>query len=167
MMLPVAGSDPQYRERVYCYELYHQTRCQWDPNFEFSLCGEIDKRNHEYVRGKHLHNIKPDFLIHRPGQMDSASNLLAIEVKPAVAYEEQMRADLRKLTALRRDLTNAHNEPANYNHAFFWIYGLPIEAWPGIRSEIFHKGTQDIDTSLIRCFIHEGPGRAITEVFWQ
>ena len=24
--LPIHGSDPAYRERVYCYELYHQTR---------------------------------------------------------------------------------------------------------------------------------------------
>ncbi len=25
------GGDPVYRERVYCYELYHQLRCHW-PN---------------------------------------------------------------------------------------------------------------------------------------
>jgi hypothetical protein len=27
--LPIAGGDPIYRERVYCYELYHQMRLLW------------------------------------------------------------------------------------------------------------------------------------------
>ena len=167
MMLPVAGSDPQYRERVYCYELYHQLKCHWDSSFGFSICGEIDKRGHAYVRGKYLDNIKPDFLIHQPGKMDSTSNLLVIEVKPATANEEEMRKDLRKLTALRRDLTNGHGAPANYNYGVFWIYGLPVERWPEVRSRIFHEDTLDIDTGLIRCLIHERPGKAVTEACWQ
>ena len=28
--LPVADADALYRERVYCYELYHQLRCLWE-----------------------------------------------------------------------------------------------------------------------------------------
>ena len=167
MMLPVAGSDPQYRERVYCYEFYHQLRCQWDPNFEFSPCGEIDKRDHAYVQGKHLDMITPDLLVHQPGDMNATSNLLAIEVKPANALIKEMRKDLRKLTALRRDLKDAYDAPANYNHALFWLFGLPREGWPEVRSELLSKDMEDIDTSLLRCFVHEGPGAAAMEVAWD
>jgi hypothetical protein len=34
--LPVADADTIYRERVYCYELYHQMRRMWG-TFPFSL----------------------------------------------------------------------------------------------------------------------------------
>lgn len=27
--LPIMGGNSVYRERVYCYELYHQMRCLW------------------------------------------------------------------------------------------------------------------------------------------
>src|SRR5882724_4375101 len=103
MRLPVAGTDPQYRERVYCYELYHQWRCQWATRFPYTLSGETDKRKHVHVRGKHLDDIKPDFLVHEPGNMDPGSNLLAVEVKAANAKPANIVNDLQKLTALRRD----------------------------------------------------------------
>ena len=167
MKLPIAGSDPQYRERVYCYELYHQLRCQWDPNFEFSLCGEIDKRGHAYVHGKHLDMITPDLLIHQPGDMNATSNLLVIEVKPANGRIKKMRKDLRKLTALRRDLKDADDAPANYNYALFWLFGLRREQWPQMRLKLLSKNMEDIDLSLLRCFIHEGPGAAAMEVPWD
>jgi hypothetical protein len=28
-LLPIEGADPVNRERVYCYELYHQMRLLW------------------------------------------------------------------------------------------------------------------------------------------
>ena len=32
-MLPIRGGNTLFRERVYCYELYHQLRKRWpDPN---------------------------------------------------------------------------------------------------------------------------------------
>jgi hypothetical protein len=50
--LPVAGSERlEYRERVYCYELYHRWRCQWPSDFRFSLGGEINKSGHPLIRG--------------------------------------------------------------------------------------------------------------------
>lgn len=64
--LPVAGAEePEYRERVYCYELYHRWRCHWFDSFPFSLSGEVDKTGHPLIRGA----PKPDFLVHIPGQM--------------------------------------------------------------------------------------------------
>jgi hypothetical protein len=50
--LPVAGSDAEeaeYRERVYCYELYHRWRCHWAEGFPYSLCGEVDKQGHPLI----------------------------------------------------------------------------------------------------------------------
>lgn len=72
MQLPVAGKEtPIYRERVYCYELYHQLsllRVQFAP---YSLSGEVDKSGHPYIRGNNLDCVKPDFLLHEPGNMDA------------------------------------------------------------------------------------------------
>lgn len=51
--LPVAGlEDAIYRERVYCYELYHWIRNGWN-GFDFSLGGEVDKTGHPlFPRGR-------------------------------------------------------------------------------------------------------------------
>jgi hypothetical protein len=75
--LPVAeGEEPKYRERVYCYELYHQLRCILGDNFQFQykLNGEVDKRGHPIFRKAK----KPDFIVHSPGDMKH--NLVVIEV---------------------------------------------------------------------------------------
>lgn len=41
--LPVDGrDDPIYRERVYCYELYHQLRLYWPTNTQYEIGGEVD-----------------------------------------------------------------------------------------------------------------------------
>ena len=117
MQLPVAGAEEQeYRERVYCYELYHRWRCHWPEDFPFSLSGEVDKARHPLIRK----SLKPDFLVHIPGEM---TNLLIVEVKPQNADETNMADDLVKLTRFRR-------APANYHAAYFWVYGLPTGRVP-------------------------------------
>lgn len=50
MRLPVDGGEAQLRERVYCYELYHQLRCLWPHGCEYALNGEVDKRGTRYSR---------------------------------------------------------------------------------------------------------------------
>nr|WP_298724321.1 hypothetical protein [uncultured Steroidobacter sp.] len=43
-LLPVSGREnPMYRERVYCYELYHQIRKYWAEDTRYTLAGEVDK----------------------------------------------------------------------------------------------------------------------------
>jgi hypothetical protein len=44
--LNIDGGDSVYRERVYCYELYHQMRLRWPVGCPFYLNGEIDKAAH-------------------------------------------------------------------------------------------------------------------------
>ena len=83
-LLPVSGREhPIYRERVYCYELYHQIRVRWPGDTRHTLAGEIDKSGHPLIRGNGLDNCKPDFLVHLPGEMEG--NYAAIEVKPVTA----------------------------------------------------------------------------------
>lgn len=48
--LNVDGGNPIYRERVYCYELYHQMRLRWPADTEYCLNGEIDKAAHPILR---------------------------------------------------------------------------------------------------------------------
>jgi hypothetical protein len=92
--LPVAGADAVYRERVYCYELYHQLRSAWG-DFPFSVGGEIDKAGHPFFRDGPYGRSKPDLLIHSPGDM--LRNLACVEVKCATVSTEALRADLEKL----------------------------------------------------------------------
>ena len=162
IQLPVAGSEePEYRERVYCYELYHRWRCHWPEGFPFSLSGEVDKARHPLIRK----SPKPDFLVHIPGLM---VNLLIVEVKPQNADESRMADDLKKLTRFRRELKDPDGNPANYHAAYFWVYGLPVDAWPQLRDGVVRElaGTKEVDLSLIKCYVHEGPGQRATSVDW-
>jgi hypothetical protein len=98
LQVPVAGLDvPAYRERVYCYELYHQLRARWPEKTHLSLGGEVDKKGHPLIRGNDLDNRKPDLLVHEPGDM--GGNYAVIEVKPAEADSRGVAKDLRTLTA--------------------------------------------------------------------
>jgi hypothetical protein len=95
--LPIDGDIPIYRERVYCYELYHHLRCRW-PNareFDYHLGGEVDKAGHKVMKALGAQGI-PDILVHGPGYM--ANNLIIIEVKPAKHITAKSAAiDLQKL----------------------------------------------------------------------
>ena len=60
--LPIAKrDDPIYRERVYCYELYHQLRCMLGNNFPYKLCGEVDKLRKDLNTLKYFLNDKPKY----------------------------------------------------------------------------------------------------------
>ncbi len=166
--LPVGGGDPQYRERVYCYELYHRWRCNWADEFEYSLCGEIDKRGHAFVRGEHIDNVKPDFLVHIPGRMINLANLLVVEVKPANGDLDQIVDDLQKLTAFRRDLKDEEERQANYHAAYFWVYGLQRDRWRDFCLRVERAlRKKEVDLSLLRFFLHEEAGISAVEVAWE
>src|SRR5438093_1468159 len=67
--LPVYGREqPMVRERVYCYELYHQLRNALPSNFPCKLHGEVDKLGHSLFRSA-LEGAKPDFIVHVPGRI--------------------------------------------------------------------------------------------------
>jgi hypothetical protein len=105
------GSSVVYRERVYCYELYHQIRevMQAEPS-PYRLMGELDKHGHEIIHGAEV----PDFVFHVPGTM--SGNLVVIEVK---------RIDNNDDAAISKDCEKLRRfvEEAMYKGAIYLVFG--------------------------------------------
>jgi len=162
--LPVAGlEDPLFRERVYCYELYHQMRVRW-PKVVYRITGEVDKKGHPWVYHGPLDYSKPDFTIHVPGRM--ADNLLVIEVKAVYKAkavnpsDEQIVTDLRKLTGYRKT--------ADYFAACYLIYGCTEADAAGFVNRCCQLAENDneVDLTLIKLFHHAKALAPATEVAW-
>ncbi|WP_104046349.1 methionyl-tRNA formyltransferase-like protein [Vibrio jasicida] len=115
--LSIDGGSPIYRERVYCYELYHQMRVLWDESSEFILNGEVDKSAHPILRALKTDHVKPDFLVHTPGDMNG--NHAIIEVKHKKAPLNGIKKDLESLALFR--------EKANYERAIYLVYGYDLD----------------------------------------
>lgn len=111
--LPVAEKEsPVYRERVYCYELYHRIRESTPDDYFYKLDGELDKRGHPLIHNA-VGPVKPDFLVHERGQMNN--NLIVIEVKPINARQNEINEDVRKLCKFLNS--------ADYFRAIYLVYG--------------------------------------------
>jgi hypothetical protein len=112
--LKVHDSSPVWRERVYCYELYHQMRLCWPDNCQYVLTGELDKNGHPFFKEQGASPIIPDFLVHIPGKM---ANLAAIEVKSKQA----------RLTGVDKDVTNLRflRDMMGYNKTIQLVFGSP------------------------------------------
>lgn len=93
--LPYDGGDGVYRERVYCYELYHQLRSRWPKDTTYRLTGEVDKASHPILAEFGADRMKPDLLVHRPGYME---NYAIVEVKSAPPSAAGLRKDLATLS---------------------------------------------------------------------
>jgi hypothetical protein len=159
--LPVAGrEDPIYRERVYCYELYHQMRQLWPADSHFTLSGEVDKVGHPLIRHNGLDNKKPDFLVHVPGVMHL--NFLVIEVKPINASGREIKKDLQTLTAFR--LYGA------YQRAILLFYGYFDhnigDMITGLNEIADRDDRQTINKELIELWIHSDPGNDAQLIEW-
>jgi len=90
------GQKQIFRERVFCYELYHQMRCLQITNpsfFSINIDPEIDKRGHEIID----ENINPDFIIHERGTMKK--NCAVIEVKVSLDNDDIVD-DFQKLCCM-------------------------------------------------------------------
>jgi hypothetical protein len=118
--LPIDGGDPVYRERVYCYELYHQMRSLWPHRdvCRYVLNGEVDKTAHPVLEQLGFLGEKPDLLVHGPGHM--ADNHAVIEVKSSKARPGDIKTDLTKLALFRNR--------AGYRRAIYLIYGEAADA---------------------------------------
>ena len=109
----VAGrEDAIYRERVYCYELYHRIRECMPDGYQYVLDGEVDKAAHPFIL-EQLGALKPDFIVHVPGTMDR--NLTAVEVKSINARAQDIREDMGNLRSFI--------QYAGYLKAISLIYG--------------------------------------------
>lgn len=110
--LNIDGGDPVFRERVYCYELYHQMRLNWPDGRRFVLNGEVDKSAHPILRELGADQAKPDLLIHVPGDMKG--NYAIIEVKHHLD-PAGIRKDIKTLDLFVRKV--------GYQRAVYLIYG--------------------------------------------
>lgn len=111
--LPIHGGAPTRRERVYCYELYHQMRLLWPREEHYVLNGELDKRGHPALDEPSA----PDFLVHLPGSWDH--NYAIIEVKPCSASAKGFRKDVQRLSNFIHDW--------QYQRAILLVYGGDVE----------------------------------------
>ena len=92
-LLPIAGrGHPIKRERVYCYELYHQLRDALRGS-ELTLTGEPDKRGHPDFPA-----INPDFILHTPGHHRDSSAVVEVECRLGL---ERLIKDLRNLKKMK------------------------------------------------------------------
>ena len=101
-----------HRERVYCYELYHQLRSILGDSYPYKLDGELDKASHPII-SEQIGAKKPDFIVHVPGTMEN--NLIVVEVKPIS----------ERISRLKEDLETLHlfMSKAKYYRAIMLVYG--------------------------------------------
>lgn len=137
-LVPRVNSESVYRERVYCYELYHQLRIQLKKmkfSSEYYLNGELDKVGTKSLKGK-----KPDFIFHQPG--DDYHNLLTMEVKSSRYDVASFCDDIGKLKFFQRE--------KDYFGGIMLIYGyVDVHVQQEIRGTL---------TNNILCYIHRFPG---------
>jgi len=145
--LPVHGADPIYRERVYCYELYHQMRALWPGDCPWFLNGEVDKQQHPYFQdGRYP---KPDFVVHVPGTGD---NYAAIEVKPMFPTAGKIRKDVETLLRFR---------DVGYGRALYLIYGSDPEA---ARKRVARTVGNEEQLAAIELWVHQEVGAPAVNV---
>jgi hypothetical protein len=160
-----------WRERIYCYELYHQLRLHLpDKNFPYVLHGEIDKKGHGFI-GKAFADYyekydhekinpiypNPDFVVHDPG---SCNNLVAMEVKCTVKNNYEIK------TGYTKDLSKLQificADKIKYDHGIFLIYGpknqsATIENCSKIKDCLNEKQKDLIKFDKLHIFYHEVP----------
>lgn len=147
--LNIDGGDPVFRERVYCYELYHQMRSHWPLQGRYFLNGELDKSAHPILRELGAEHAKPDLLVHTPGTM--AGNYAIIEVKHSMAADG-IRKDLQTLDLFVRRVS--------YQRAIYLIYGHEANARGVGKIETIAKEFQELVP--IELWLHSEVGQPAT-----
>lgn len=127
----------KFLERPLAYEFYYQFRRRmegWPPAVALRFQAEVDKRYQHILGG----DFAPDFLLHRPDQVDA--NVAAIEFKRSAAGEREALADQVKL---RRFLA----PPLEYRYT--------VQVLVGWEPELSHvtallvAGRQDADREIL------------------
>ena len=144
-LLRIDGGDSIYRERIYCYELYHQMRLRWPDNTKFYINGEIDKAAHPILRKLGADYAKPDLLIHKPGYMKG--NHAIIEVKSAGANTKGIRKDLTTLSLYRSKV--------GYQRAIYLVYGYEANV---AAERIIRMANESHKLATIELWLHQKPG---------
>lgn len=142
----IDGGMPVYRERVYCYELYHQMRSRWPAGY--CLNGELDKTAHPILKKLHADKKKPDFLVHKPGDM--SWNHAIIEVKKAGASTEGIHKDISILDLFVRKV--------GYQRAIYLFFGHAAD--DGLIDRIQSAAAEFNELVPIEIWFHSKVGRS-------
>jgi len=141
-LLPIAGNDrPIKRERVYCYELFHQLRVALQGS-QLTLTGEPDKRGHP-----DFPPINPDFILHAPGNHER--NTAAVEVECRVGLEHLIK-DLRNLKTMK---------DRGYSTLVLLLFANQSVPWPKLEQAAIEAG---IGIGEIVVLLHRAAGQAAT-----
>jgi hypothetical protein len=130
--LPVAElTAPLLRERVYCYELYHQLRCilRDDIDTGLVLTGEPDKQGNPSFPD--IHPI-PDFVLHEPGS--HKRNRAVVEVECRVTRRHLCK-DLKTFKCL---------QGKGYQQFILLLFGVGAMPW-AVLSEAAEKVQMRLD----------------------
>lgn len=126
------------RERVFCYELYHQLRLVLSDQHPFYLHGELDKSGHSAFP-RNLRGI-PDFLFHIPGTHDG--NMVIMEVK-GMLDPNNIILDIKKINGF------ISHPKIHYQYGVFLIYNYAIEDLMSRRMhELFRIVPQKTDKKI-------------------
>jgi hypothetical protein len=109
----IYDSDGIIRERVFCYELYHQFRNLPPQGFQYAFHGELDKRGHLLFEPEE--QKIPDFLVHTPGTMDE--NKVIIEVKGKIDRNDVVN-DIKKIFSFLTKVDYEYGVFLLFNHSF-------------------------------------------------
>jgi mRNA deadenylase 3'-5' endonuclease subunit Ccr4 len=138
--------DEILRERVYCYELYHQIRCLQEVNkcnYDFDINAEIDKRGHKEIK----RNFNPDMIMHQQGSMKN--NYCVIEVKRRID-SDGIKKDFETITEMIQKY--------NYKCGIFILAGDSLEKLKEILlTQNFKKAAADLVYLLVQEDFHYKP----------
>ncbi len=144
-----------FRERVYCYELYHRLREMLPLEFNYELDGELDKKGQKLFHKLKMKYI-PDFLVHKPGDMDH--NLTVIEVKQIRRYnikKKEISSDIAKLSRFI--------EEASYFRGIMLLYSDDLNEFPQ-KLKNFIKDQIENSNGQIQVLFHPGPTKKIEKI---
>ena len=131
------GNNFIVRERVFCYELYHQMRILLEGRTDLTLNGEPDKRFHDEIHKPDWAN--PDFILHKPGSW--FYNTVVCEVKGTLNPKDP-RGVIKDLKTLL-----VYVEQYQYKSGVFIIYNHSLEELKGFlkkhKEKIYHSSACD------------------------
>lgn len=172
-IVPRYDDHPVYRERVYCYELYHQIRCLMPKFAPYDLMGELSKSGQRFFRNTDAANKMPDLLVHKAG---TDTNLVIVEVKRVdgefgwideAGHAEGVAKDLQNLTFFTKPLHNGGH--VGYKKAIFLAFGEGADIDSKVRkkaNEWAKSNSNMINLDYIKVYWHKKAGEEAQFYDW-
>lgn len=142
--LSVAGRSPLSRERVYCYELYHQLRVALSST-NLTLTAEPDKRgNPDFDKSK---KPNPDLILHHPGSHENNNAVIEVECTPD---KRHLVKDLRTLKLM---------QSKGYKYLILLLFNVSQVPWRRVKLAAAEAELNLTDVTVI---LHSAVGQSAT-----